>query len=310
MTSARPGTSCPRWSRFLDEITGGDSELRDYLRRLAGYCLSGSTREQVFVFLHGHGANGKSVFLQAIAGVLGTYAATATLDTFMAGRSTRHLSELAGLRGARLVLVPETEAGQAWAEARIKQVTGGEMIRANFMHRDHFEFRPEFKLIIAGNHRPALTGVGEAMRRRLHLVPFNVTVPREKRDPRLLEVLLAERNGILGWMLEGCTEWRRIGLAPPRCVTEAVNAYFAEEDIIGQWMEECCELGSHARETSAALFQSWKAWAEALGHDAGSARRLGQALQARGLAEVKVRGARGRQGIALIHQSSLIGGAA
>ena len=162
----------------------------------------------------------------------------------MAQRGDRHLTELAGLRAARLVLVTETEAGRSWAEARIKAVTGGEKLRANFMRQDHFEFRPQFKLLVAGNHRPSLGNVGEAMRRRLHLVPFNVTIPPERRDPRLVEKLLTERDGILAWALAGCAEWQRIGLAPPACVTAAAEEYFETEDIIGQWIAECCVCGS------------------------------------------------------------------
>lgn len=161
MTTASPGSGCPRWTAFLDEITDRDAELQAYLARLAGYCLTGSTQEQVFAFFHGHGANGKSVFLQTLASIMGSYAATAAPDTFMASGAGRHLTELAGLRAARLVLVSETEAGRSWAEARIKAVTGGERLRANFMRQDHFEFEPQFKLLVAGNHRPALNAVGD-----------------------------------------------------------------------------------------------------------------------------------------------------
>lgn len=192
---------------------------------------------------------------------MGDYAATATLDTFMASPGNRHLSELAGLRAARLVQVPETEADRSWAEARIKSVTGGEKIRATFMRQDFFEFAPQFKFLVAGNHRPTLIHVGEAMRRRLHLVPFTVTIPSERRDRDLAAKLHAERDGILGWMLQGCLEWQRIGLAPPACIADAAAEYFAAEDLVGQWIEECCVLGAGERSTSAALFQSWKAWA-------------------------------------------------
>lgn len=209
MTAASPGRDCPRWTTFLHEITEGDTELQAYLSRLAGYCLTGSTREQAFAFVHGHGANGKSVFLQTLASVMGSYAATAAPDTFMASRGDRHLTELAGLRAARLVLVSETDAGRNWAEARIKAVTGGERVRANFMRCDHFEFIPQFKLLVAGNHQPSLTAVGEAMRRRLHLVPFTVTIPPDRRDPRLAEKLLADDHGGHGPRPEGLRPDRR-----------------------------------------------------------------------------------------------------
>lgn len=299
ITSAAPGGTCSRWLAFLEEITAGDADLQAYLKRLAGYCLTGSTREQVFFFLYGSGANGKSVFVQALTSALGEYAATATLSTFMASKTDRHLTELAGLRGARLVSVPETEAGQAWAEARIKMVTGGEKIRANFMHKDHFEFTPQFKLLVIGNHRPTLTSAGEAMRRRLHLVPFTVTIPARERDPHLMEKLLTERSGILAWALEGCAEWLRLGLQPPAALLAAAEDYFEDEDAVGQWIEDACVTGSEAQETSRALYASWSSWAEGSGQPRGSQKALGEALRERGFRPAKVDRSRGWLGIAL-----------
>ncbi len=296
-TSASPGCGCPRWTRFLAEITGGDEELQAYLQRLAGYLLTGATAEQMFAFFHGGGANGKSVFIQTLASVLGDYAATATLDTFMASSTTKHLTELAGLRGARMVIVPETDPGRAWAEGRIKSVTGGETIRANFMHRDHFEFIPQFKLIVAGNHRPSLSGTGEAMQRRLHLVPFEVTIPPVRRDTQLMAKLQEERDGILGWMLDGCTEWRAQGLSPPSVVLSAAASYFAEEDLIGRWIEEACETGPHCKATAQSLFTSWSHWAEAAGHQKGTKKTLGEALRQKDFSNGKVMRTRGWAGV-------------
>ncbi|MCW3784570.1 phage/plasmid primase, P4 family [Defluviimonas salinarum] len=304
MTSAAPKRGCPRWETFLDEVLGGNGELKAYLKRFCGYCLTGSTREQVFVFLHGQGANGKSVFLQTISALLGTYASTATLDTFMASRTDRHLTELAGLRGARLVLVPETEAGRAWAEGRIKSVTGGERVRANFMRQNHFEFTPQFKLIVAGNHRPELRRTGEAMRRRLHLVPFTVTIPPERRDKRLAEKLLDEAEGILGWMIEGCLEWQRGGLNPPASVTSAVDDYLEDEDVVGQWIAEQCVTGSAHRATASDLYLSWSRWAECAGYDRGSQKVLGAQLRERGFSPAKVGSTRGWLGIKLRHSAA------
>lgn len=299
IAGASPGGHCPRWQQFLNEVTGGDAELKSYLARLAGYCLTASNQEQVFAFLHGPGGNGKSVFLHTIAAALGDYAATATLETFMASSQGRHLTELAGLRAARLVLVPETEAGRSWAESRIKMITGGEKIRANFMRQDHFEYQPQFKLIIAGNHRPALNGVGEAMRRRLHLVPFDMTITPEARDPRLTSALHAELPGILAWMIAGCQEWQETGLAPPPKITSAVKDYFDEEDLVGQWIDDCCEISPMAKAQSAQLYQSWKRWAEVRGIDAGSLKSLGEDLRRRTFSPARIGGARGWQGIAL-----------
>ncbi|MEM7500360.1 MAG: phage/plasmid primase, P4 family [Pseudomonadota bacterium] len=297
ITPASPRGGCPRWRCFLEEVTGGDAALAAYLQRLCGYCLTGDTSEQMLAFFHGHGANGKSVFLQTLGAVLGDYAANATLETFVQTRGSRHLTELAGLRAARVVIVPETEMGAAWAEARIKLVTGGEKIRANFMRRDHFEFAPQFKLLVAGNHRPQLTSVGEAMRRRLHLIPFSVTIPPERRDLDLARKLREERDGILGWMLEGCAAWRRIGLAPPPSMADAAADYFAAEDLVGQWIEECCAVGPQHRATAQALYASWSDYAEKAGEARGTQKALGSALQSRGFMQGKVDARRGWLGL-------------
>lgn len=300
MAGASPGTGCPRWLSFLYEVTGGDPELQAYLKRLFGYCLTGDTSEQMFAFLLGNGANGKSVLINTIAAILGDYVATATNETFMASRSDRHLTELAGLRAARLVIVPETEPGRSWAESRIKSVIGGDKIRANFMRQDHFEFAPQFKLLVAGNHRPELSSVGEAMRRRLHLVPFEVTFAPDQRDLHLAAKLLEERDGILGWMLEGCAEWQQDGLSPPERVLRAVSRYFEDEDLVGQWIDECCQRGPALMATSRQLFNSWSNWATETGHTAGNQKSLGSALRARGYESGKIRGHRGWIGISLL----------
>ena len=284
--------TCPRWIVFIDEITGGDNELAAYIKRVCGYCLTGSTREQVFFFLHGFGANGKSVFLQTCCAVFGDYATTAALDTFMASQGERHSTDLAGLRGARLVVVSETEPGRAWAETRIKAISGGDKISARFMHRDFFEFTPTFKLMVAGNHRPRLTGVGEAWRRRIHLIPFSVTIPAEKRDGRLVEHLAAERDGILGWMLQGGADWLKDGLHPPKCVLDAAQDYFEDEDQIGQWLATQCQQGDGVSATADDLYQNWKRFAEAAGQTPGTKKSLGEALRERGFLQSRTSRAR------------------
>ena len=297
ITRAIAGKGCPQWLIFLNTITGGNRDLQAYLARVAGYCLTGSTQEQVFFFLHGSGANGKSVFLQTLAWVLRDYAATATADTFTNRGQTRHLTELAGLRAARLVLVSETEAGEGWAEARIKSITGGETIRANFMYKDHFEFLPQFKLIVAGNHRPSLSEVGEAMRRRLHIIPFAVTIAPEDRNPNLIDALRAEADGIFGWMIEGCADWQSKGLAPPPIVSGAAEDYFAAEDHIGHWLGECCQIGPTLRASAKILYASWSAWAKDGGFEPKTTRFLGEQLRGRGFKQSKVGQDRGWLGL-------------
>lgn len=299
IAGASPRGDCPAWRRFLAEITAGDRELIAYLGRVAGYCLTGLTVEHVLFFLHGDGGNGKSVFVNVLSAILGDYAATAPLDTFLPARGERHPTDLAGLRGARLVSVVETEAGRSWAESKLKAVTGGDTIKARFMRQDFFAFRPQFKLIVVGNHKPAIRSIDAAMRRRLHLVPFTVAIPPERRDLQLLDRLLAERDGILAWALDGLAQWQRVGLAPPPAVTRASRDYFEEEDAVGDWLAERCVLDAGAFTSSTALFVDWKVWAEMSGEPVQTKNRLGRELNRRGFAADRANGCRGFRGLRL-----------
>lgn len=276
-----PG-GCPLWLAFLDRVMAGDVELQRYLQRVAGYCLTGSTREHVMFFLYGTGANGKSVFTGTLRAIWGDYAVVAPMETFIETQNDRHPTELAMMRGARLVVAQETERGRRWAESKIKQLTGGDPISARFMRQDFFEYTPQFKLMIAGNHKPGLRGVDEAIRRRMHLIPFTVTIPAAERDKHLAERLQAEWGGILRWAIDGCLEWQRIGLAPPQAVLDATRRYLHDEDAHGQWIDERCAIDPIYSASSSALYQDWKSWSEANGERPGSQRRFSQVLEARG----------------------------
>jgi P4 family phage/plasmid primase-like protien len=280
ITAAAPGGEAPTWLRFLDRITGGDAELQGFLARITGYALTGSTREHALFFLYGTGGNGKGVFLNTLAAVLGDYAMTAGMETFTASKAERHLTELARLRGARMVTSQETEAERAWAESRIKALTGGDPVTANFMRQDHFTYVPQFKLFIAGNHKPGLRAVDEAMR-RLHMIPFAVTIPAAERDQALADKLRGEWGGILAWALRGCLEWQRIGLAPPAAVLDATAAYLAEEDTLGQWLRERCDVARDRFALFASLYRDWCDWAKVAGETPGTAKAFSHRLQAR-----------------------------
>lgn len=275
-------TAPTRWLAFLADITAGDVDVQTYLQRMAGYCLTGTTAEHALFFLYGTGANGKSVFVNVIATLLGDYAARAPMDMFMDTRGERHPTELAGLRGARFVTAVETEEGRRWNEAKLKAITGGDAISARFMRQDFFEYTPQFKLVIAGNHKPAIRNVDEAMKRRLHLIPFTVTIPPDRRDGQLQEKLLSERDAILAWAVAGCLAWRREGLSPPPCVREATEDYFESEDALGRWIDERAMRDPGAFALTRDLFADWKPWAEANGEFAGSVKRFSAALIARG----------------------------
>jgi putative DNA primase/helicase len=281
-TAVSLGGECPLWHRFIERITGGDSDLASYLARLAGYSATGLTREHAMFFFFGTGANGKSVFLNTVSGVLGSYSKAAPIETFTASSIDRHPTELAMLRGARLVTAIETEEGRQLAEARIKSLTGGDRVSARFMRQNFFEYQPTFKLVLAGNHKPGLRGVDEAIRRRINLVPFGVTIPREERDQSLQDALVNEWPGILRWIVDGCLEYQKIGLSPPRAVEQATNAYLEQQDNIGNWLAECSHADPDGRATVSAIFDSWKRWCSANGVLPGSRNLFMDRLRGRG----------------------------
>ena len=296
ITAVAPSyTRCLRWQRFLEEITAGDAELQAFLGRIAGYVLTGSTREHALFFLYGTGANGKGTFLNTLTGILGDYARIAGMDTFTETSSDRHPTELAMLRGARLVTAQETDEGRRWAESRIKALTGGDPITARFMHQDFFTYTPQFKLLIAGNHKPGLRNIDEAIRRRFHLLPFTVRIPPERRDPQLGETLRQEWPAILTWAIHGCLEWQQRGLQPPASVIDATAEYFEDEDSFGGWLDECCARDALAHETTRELYAAWSGWAQRAGLTAGSEPKFRSILKARGFVAKREAGT-GRSG--------------
>ena len=290
-------TDCPLWIEFLNKVTNNNKDLMLYLQRVCGYALTGVTREHAMFFAYGTGRNGKGVFLNTIVSIMGDYAMTADPETFTASGAGKHLTVLARLQGARLVVAQETEEGVPWAEARIKTITGGDPITANFMRQDHFTYLPQFKLFMAGNHKPALRSIDEAIKARFNLVPFEVTIPRLERDPELTEKLVAERPAILRWMIDGCVMWLADKLAPPLIVTDATSEYMEAEDSVGLWIEEICVLSKQVSETSGRLFKSWTSWAGRSGEPAGTQKRFSQTMTSRGFEISKANGVRTIKGI-------------
>jgi putative DNA primase/helicase len=300
-TAVAPDANCPTpmWTDFLKRVTADDEQLQEYLARMCGYALTGLTTEHALFFLHGGGANGKSVFLNTVADIMGDYHCTAPIETFTITTHDRHPTELAMLRGARLVTSTETEEGRPWAESRIKQLTGGDKISARFMRQDFFEYTPQFKLGISGNHKPGLRSVDEAIKRRMNLIPFLVTIPEEERDVELRTKLKAEWPGILAWMIKGCAFWQTIGLVPPKVVVVATNAYLSEEDAFKIWMEEYCDIDRGAWTPVTQLFYSFQYWAETNKEHVGTSKKFSQKLETMGFERMKQNGKRGFLGIRL-----------
>jgi putative DNA primase/helicase len=301
ITQGTPQGNCPLWLGFLAEVSADDPGLQGYLQRLAGYLLTGSTSEHLLFFLHGSGANGKSVFINTLNNILGDYASSAPMESFMESRNDKHPTDLASLRGARFVSAVETEHGRHWAESRIKSLTGGDKISARFMRQDFFEYTPQFKLLISGNHPPAIHHIDEAMRRRLHLIPFTRSIPPAQRDKRLQSKLLAERDGILAWALAGCLDWQaRGGLEPPARVRNATTAYFEDENPLERWLAQRCTRAPNDCTLTTALFEDWCQWAITAGEVAGTQRKFSDLLLSHGLEKWRnSTGQRGFSGIGL-----------
>ncbi len=279
VTGATPGGDCPIFRRILERVQP-DPAVRAYLQRLAGYGLTGSSRDHVLSFWHGGGRNGKGTVAHAIRRALGDYGLEIPAETLMESHHDRHLTEIAVLHGARLVVGSEIDSGRRWNESRLKRLTGGDPISARYIGKDLFEFEPTHTLVIVGNAKPGLRAVDEAIRARLHLVPFEVTIPLLERDTTLAEQLAAEYGGILAWALVGCLDWQASGLAPPQSIQAATAAYLVGEDMLQAWIEECCERRGQL--TLAAAHRSYRQWCERSGAIVLGRNQFGDQLEAHG----------------------------
>jgi len=279
-----PNATCPEWLSFLDRITGGRADLVTYLQRVVGYSLTGLTDERVLFILYGSGANGKSTFLETIALLLGDYAMRTTTETLLARDREGVPNDVARLRGARFVYASEAEEGRRLAEAKIKDVTGGDKIPARFLYGEWFEFCPEFKLFLATNHRPTIRGTDEGIWDRIRLIPFDVRIPESERIPRreLMDRFKSELPGIFAWAVRGCLEWQEHGLGMPTEVAQATGAYRAEMDVLAQFLDECCIVNPLGKAKAGDLYGAYVDWCEANGERPLAQRNFGMRLTERG----------------------------
>jgi len=295
-----PAARCPTFLAFLNTIMANNTNLIDFLQRAAGYCLTGLTVERVIFILHGGGANGKSTLQEILRMLLGEFAMRVPTKMLMAKREDGVPNDLARLKGARFVSASETEEGRKLAESFIKDVTGTDTITARFMRAEWFDFRPEFKIFLATNHKPSIAGTDQAIWDRIRLVPFDIRIPDEQQDKHLLEKLSAELPGILNWAIEGCLEWQHTGLGTPEEVKNATQDYRHEMDTLGDWISDCCVVAAGTKTTAADLYKSYVEWSESQGEKTISQKMLGTKLKERGFESKSDGSTRWWQGIGLL----------
>jgi putative DNA primase/helicase len=293
----------PCWLAFLEKIFAGDPTLIEYVARLLGYSITGTTREHVLVVNHGPGANGKSTLLATMQRLLGDYAHQAPPDLLIhRDRSSSGATpDLADLQGRRLVAAIETGEGRRLDEALVKQLTGGDTINARRLYSQPFTFRPTHTIWLSTNHKPEIRGTDHAVWRRIALIPFNVTIPDTEQvaQDELLAAFWAEAPGILRWAVDGCRSWRRNGLEPPDAVRQATAAYRDEMDALGRFLDDCCTVDAAARTPAGLLFNRYDYWAGANGEEPLTQKAFGTRLGQRGFEAGRSSGARYWKGIAL-----------
>jgi putative DNA primase/helicase len=274
------------WLEFLHRIFEGKAQLIEFLQRLIGMALVGEVLEHVLPIFHGIGANGKSVFLETICGMLGSdYAMNAPPGLLIASKSERHPTELADLHGKRFVAAIETADGGRLSEALVKELTGGDSIRARRMREDFWQFRPSHTVVLATNHRPTIRGTDHGIWRRIRLVPFSVVIPDAEQDKELGIKLRAEWSAILRWAVAGCLAWQRDGLQAPPEVLAATSDYRTDSDTLGEFLRDRCDIDNAFEARATDLYRSYKNWAEGRGEYVETQTRFGLRLAERGFAK-------------------------
>ena len=297
-SSYSPNAAAPRWERFLEEVQP-DAAVRFWLQKFCGYCLTASVKEQVFLILQGGGENGKSVFIEVIKKVLGSYTKTVQFDTFVDREGNEGVrNDIAALAGVRLVVASEGQDGTRLNEGIIKQITGEDEITARFLHREFFTFKPRFKVVLVTNHKPLITGTDWGIWRRVILVPWSVTIPSEKRDKNLIDKLISsELDGILQWCIHGLQMYQEDGLKLPKIIEMACADYRSDSDLIGHWIADKCIVHEDVGATAEVLYESYSGWARGFGHKPISQKTLGDKLKERGFQASRSKTARGWSGI-------------
>lgn len=277
-----PDAICPRFIKFLNEIFNEDEELIAYIQRLFGYCLTGSMREKSFYIFWGPvGDNGKTVLVTTMRNVLGDYAVTAEIDTFLQKNNNHsHTEDLAALRGARLITTAEPDEGTKFAIGRIKNWTGRNDLACRHIWGSMFTYSPTGKLIVETNNKPRIYERTDAAWDRIHLVPFQISIPNEKQNKDLDDILKEERPGVLNWALDGLREYYRLDdLHPTADMRTAANEYRSENDSAKLFFDDMCTVMEHCRISHKALYKAYRTYCESNGIPPMGVRRFKDAME-------------------------------
>lgn len=279
-----PDADCPLWEKFLFRIMDNDLEMVSFVQRLVGHALTGDAGGKYFVFMYGpKGNNGKSTLVETIMRLLGPYAMKSPSEMIMAKTHRGGIpNDIARLRGVRFTVTNEVDEGMSLSESVIKDLTGNDTLTARFMRAEFFDFTPTHKLWIYGNHKPEIHGTDDAIWDRVKTIEFDVEIPKAERDPLMLEKLTAELPGILAWAVRGNMLWQRRGISAPKKVDEATDKYQGEQDMIGQFLIECCELGASYQVSASTLYRAYESWAKQLGFKPEGGTKFGGDLGRRG----------------------------
>ena len=281
-----PHARCPTWDSFLHQTFDDDAAMIAFIQRALGYSLTGDVREQKLFFLNGTGANGKSTLMETFGFMLGEYAQRAAFATFtQKANDGGPRNDLARMVGARTVITSEVDAGRRLDEALIKMLTGGDRVAARFLFQEIFEFHPQFKVFIFGNHRPQILGTDHAIWRRIDLIPFEVQIPDDKQDKELKTKLRDELPGILAWTVRGCLEWQQVGLCQPPKVVQATADYKESQDVLEQFLRECTEVGRGAETQASVLHSEFTSWCQTNNERPWAMKAFGQRMGERGTAK-------------------------
>jgi putative DNA primase/helicase len=283
-----PAATCPKFEAALADIQP-DPHVRQLLQAFWGYCLTGSTKEQMILMLCGGGSNGKSLLMGLMSHIFGEYSKTVPIATLLdqdKKSGSAASPDLARLPGARYVTSSEPGVGARFSENFIKIISGEEALTVRHLNEGFFEFYPQFKLTVSFNVKPNVRTADHGFWRRVALVPFEQTFAKTEEDLAkfpgaklanldLKEELMAELSGILNWLIEGYRIWRADGLVIPEKVRAATDEYKEESNHVLTFMRDWCDYGPGKDVSSAALYDAYTYWAKLNGVDPWSKKAFG-----------------------------------